>query len=744
MLNPRSMLDASFRAKVLVPVIACMIVLIAVTVLVVNRRVTAQFQAQARETLAAADAEFRDLQKNRSDELLLRFRNLPSEPRYRAAFQLGDPATLHQPLADLLGEQGADIVFYATSSKKVLAAEKRDPSIATAGFETAAAAAVRQALTGQETVDTVQAGGRIYNVVSIPVYVDRESIGALTFGLEIGDEEVQKFSQLTHSQIALLAGGRVVASAFSNPDANAQFTKIFTSSSRAENSLEQIILGAQHDFGMAGRFDSLQGDKSLGYVLVSSYEDSLRALQRTQQVLLAVSLCAILTGAVVVWLLVNRVTRPLRELRDGAEAVGRGDFTRRVPVRSRDECGELADVFNQMTENLQQSRAQLERTVETLKTTQQQLIQSEKLSAVGEFVAGVTHELNNPLTTVMGFSELLQKADVDPQHQRHLDMIFKSAQRCQKIVQSLLSFARRQQPERKPVPVNGLIDAVLEIVSYPLRTSNIEVVKKFASNLPMVLADTHQIQQVLLNIINNARQAMEAHQPRGQITITTQANDSNVRITIQDSGPGISPENLRRIFDPFFTTKEVGKGTGLGLSLCYGIIKEHGGTITPLSRPGEGATFIIELPIAPRAPGAAEPVHTLKIDQPNLREGQGRRVLVIDDEEGILQMISEDLSNSGYQVDTAIDGETGLRRLKQKHYDATLCDWKMPGLNGRQVYEQLRATNPRLCKRLIFITGDVINEPMRQFLETEQRPCLAKPFTFDEFHNTLKTVLEKQ
>jgi signal transduction histidine kinase len=745
-----ALFNASFRVKVLVPVIGCMVVLIAVTVFVVNRSVTRQFQTQARETLTIADAEFRNLLQNRSDDLLARFRNLPNEPRYRAALQLGDAPTLHQPLVDLLGEQGADIVFYATSPQKILASEKRDPAIPMSDFETAAARAIQQALGGQETVDTVCAGGKLYNVVSIPVYVDRGLIGALTFGLEIGDAEAQKFSRLTHSQIALLAGGRVIASTLLDADANAQFMGLFSNSApwngagESSGGLKQIVLNPQHFFGMAGRFDSLSGDKTLGYVLLSSYEQSLNALQTTQQVLLGVSLCAVSIGVAMVWLLINRVTRPLRELRNSVEAVGQGDFTRRVSVRSRDECGELATVFNQMTDSLQSSRTQLEKTVETLKSTQAQLIQSEKLSAVGEFVAGVTHELNNPLATVMGFSELLQKEDVQAEHRRHLDMIFKSAQRCQKIVQSLLSFARRRQPERKPVSVNALIEAVLEIVSYPLRTSNIEVVKQFTQDLPMVLADAHQIQQVLLNIINNARQAMEAHQPRGQIKLITEVHQPNVRITIRDNGPGIPEKNLRRIFDPFFTTKEVGKGTGLGLSLCYGIIKEHGGSITPLSQPGEGATFIIELPITHDVAAAVETVPAPESAKQDPGEGVGRRVLVIDDEEPILQMIREDLHKSGYQVDTATDGESGLRRLRQNHYDATLCDWKMPGLNGRQVYEQLRATNPSLCRRLIFITGDVINESMRQFLESERRPCLAKPFTFAEFHATLKAVLTNQ
>jgi two-component system NtrC family sensor kinase len=748
MSNPRAMFDASFRTKVLVPVILCMVALIAITVFVVNQRISQQVETEARNTLTTADAVFRNLQLVRSKNLRLRFQSLPNEPRYRAAFQRGDALTLHEPLTDLLNEQDVNVVFYSINADKVLDSEERDPIIPVSAFETAAKPAVTQALQRQETVDTVRVGERLYDIVSIPVYdAEHVQIGVLTFGSEISDTEAQEFSQITHSQIALIAGGHVVASTLSGLDANAQFISLFKNSPPGNDSkdsplsLNKIVLDGQHYFGVAGRFESLGGDKTLGYVLLSSYERSFLTLQTTQQVLLEVSLCLILLGAAIVWLLINKVTQPLRELRDSAEAVSRGDFTRRVTVRSRDECGELATVFNQMTENIQQSRAQIEQTVETLKGTQAQLIQSEKLSAVGEFVAGVAHELNNPLAAVMGFAEILKNTDEDTKNRRYLDMIFKSAQRCQKIVQSLLSFARHHQPERKPVSVNKLIETVLEIVSYPLRTSNIKVVTQFDPNLPVVLADGHQIQQVVLNIINNAHQAIEMHQPHGRIKITTAICEPNVSITIQDNGPGIPKENLRRIFDPFFTTKEVGKGTGLGLSLCYGLIKEHGGNITPISRPGEGAMFIIELPIVHDFAGAVEPSVSEETNKSNPHEGIGKKILVIDDEEAILQMVSESLGGYGYQVDTVFDGETSLRQLKQNHYDVTFCDWKLPGLNGRQIYERLRATNPELCNRIVFITGDVINEQMRKFLEDEKRSCLTKPFELAELRSAIKTIL---
>jgi two-component system NtrC family sensor kinase len=256
-----------------------------------------------------------------------------------------------------------------------------------------------------------------------------------------------------------------------------------------------------------------------------------------------------------------------------------------------------------------------------------------------------------------------------------------------------------------------------------------------------VLADGHQIQQVLLNVINNARQAMENRQTGGQIIINTETSGENVRIIVRDNGPGIPPENLRRIFDPFFTTKQVGQGTGLGLSLCYGIIKEHGGNITPFSRPGEGAMFTIELPVFHLAGDSAEAGPVTQFKSPDASAGAGEKILVIDDEEAILQMLRERLTRSGYTVDTVTNGENALQRLRKKNYDVMLCDWKMPGLNGRQIYEQLRIMNPALCRRIVFLSGDVVNEPMRRFLESEKRPCLAKPFALEEIHAAIKTVL---
>jgi two-component system, NtrC family, sensor kinase len=521
--------DSSFRAKVLLPVMVCMAVAMAITFYVVDHRLAQQSQQEARYALATATAVIRSSQDFRRNDLLLRFHNLPNVSLWGQIFQFGKSKDLHNTLSDLMEMQRVDILIYTSNEGKILDVEKNDPEIPVPEFKAAAAPVLQLALRGDEKADTVYVGGKLYDVITIPAYnLDNEQIGVLTVGSELGGAAAQEFSKLTQSHIALMANGRVTASTLPGLDAHTQFANVFRGAMPANDyedptaSVKPIVLNGVHYYCIAGRFESLKADSNLGYVLLSSREQSLAAMGATQDVLVGMGLLAIAFCVTAVWFFINRITEPLRELRQGAEAVGRGDFNRRVAVRSRDECGQLAMVFNGMTENVHQSRAQLEKTVETLKTTQEQLVQSEKLSAIGKFVAGVAHELNNPLTAVVGFSEVLKRGTEDEKSRHYSDTILKAALRCKKIVQSLLSFARREQSERKLVCLNRLIEMVLEIVGYSLRTNNIEVETQLEPELPLVLVDGGQIQQVLLNIINNAQEATEAGNHEGRIQIVTE------------------------------------------------------------------------------------------------------------------------------------------------------------------------------------------------------------------------------
>ena len=737
---------AKFQTKVLVPVVVVMVLLVSVTMYVVNHRLTQQWQKQADEVLKTASAVFKSSQKERQRTLQRELRNVPNAPQYRATLATGDAATIQDMLDKNPLDFPGDVVLYKTLEGKTIATARRDSSLDTIEFEKNSEASLRQALEGLPSVDTVRISDRLFDVVSLPVTmpVSGEIIGALTFCTTFGKPEAQKLSEATGCGIVLIANNKVVASSFHREDLFQQCIDQFGRAAglrfqdpgAGEASAREIVVPEEHFLSRAERFESMSSDPKLGYVLLHSNAPAERELRATQHTIIAVSLGGILFATAIVWLFIRNTTRPLRQLRDSAEAVGKGDFTYRVNVTSQDECGELANVFNRMTENLQTSRSQLEQTVTRLENTQAQLIQSEKLSAIGEFVAGVTHELNNPLTSLLGFSELLQQTNVDERQKRFVERIAGSARRCQKIVQSLLSFARQHKPERKATDLNELVEAVIEIMAYEMRTSNIEVEKQLDSTLPGVLVDPHQIQQVFLNLVNNARQAMEGQQSSGRLRVRTEAAHGRVRVTFQDNGPGISEENLKKIFDPFVTTKEAGKGTGLGLSLSYGIIQEHGGTIRAESKSGTGATFVIDLPAhagAIDAPKSADAV----VAKNMAPQGSGRRVLVIDDEEAILDFVAEVLSADGFKVDTASDGDAALRRLREERYDLALCDWKMPGLNGQRLFERVHHDDPAVARRFVFMTGDVINHQADAFLKQHGKVCLPKPFTIADFRSAL-------
>jgi two-component system NtrC family sensor kinase len=245
---------------------------------------------------------------------------------------------------------------------------------------------------------------------------------------------------------------------------------------------------------------------------------------------------------------------------------------------------------------------------DNLRRTQEQLLNSEKMAAVGQLISGVAHELNNPLTAILGYSQLLgASGQVGPQGLEYIEKLYKQAQRTHRIVQNLLSFARQHKPERSPTKINHILEDTLALRDYDLRMGNIRVHLNLAEDLPIMSADPHQLQQVFLNMVNNAVDAILESSPDGDLWVTTHADAEKVFVEFTDSGPGV--QEASRVFDPFYTTKPVGKGTGLGLSICYGIVTEHGGTIRVRNLPHRGASFTIELPLngSPATESTPEP-----------------------------------------------------------------------------------------------------------------------------------------
>ncbi len=380
------------------------------------------------------------------------------------------------------------------------------------------------------------------------------------------------------------------------------------------------------------------------------------------------------------------------------------------------------------------------RDVTEKKELQNRLLQSEKLSLMGEIISEVTHELNNPLSGIMGFAELLLlDKSLNPESVKDVKKILEETERASKIIKNFLTFSRRYEPQKKSCNINQILESVLEIRAYDMNVSNIKVVRNFDSNIPLTMADSNQLRQVFLNLVSNAIYSMKETSKGGTLTIKTKRKDKKIIISISDTGKGIAKENVEKIFKAFFTTKEVGKGTGLGLSISKSIIEEHGGTIRVESTLGKGATFIIELPLE-------ESVKENNI-QEEKQEGKplkGLRILVVDDEETILDFISMIFTKEGSVIDKALDGKKATEYLEKYDYDIIISDFKMPAMNGFELYDWIKRHKPHLAKRVAFVTGDILNQDIQMFFQRTGVFHINKPFGFYELKKLVSEIIENR
>ena len=385
---------------------------------------------------------------------------------------------------------------------------------------------------------------------------------------------------------------------------------------------------------------------------------------------------------------------------------------------------------------------------------QQELVQAQKMEAIGQLVSGVAHELNNPLASIVAFSQLIRRDPRLPEDLRHdADLLVQEADRTRRIVQNLLDFARHRPPERHPTALRALIKSVLDLQAYSINASRIEIELDIEPDVPPVPLDRPQMQQVLLNVTLNAIQSMHTASDHGRLSIRVGTRGSGAtrvaRIAITDDGPGVPDEHRDRLFLPFFTTKQPGEGTGLGLPVSFGIVAAHGGHLRHEPGPnGRGATFVIELPLSGGAPAEARPtaaprravVAKATVDP----SGRRRRVLVLDDEPSIRQFLSKVLQGAGYEAVLAADGREALAILGEGSVDAMMCDHRMAGMTGTQVFAAAVAMRPELDGRFVFMSGDVLNPELRDFAEAHGIGLLAKPFDLDSVERTVRDLVDAE
>jgi len=359
---------------------------------------------------------------------------------------------------------------------------------------------------------------------------------------------------------------------------------------------------------------------------------------------------------------------------------------------------------------------------DNLRKTQEQLLHSEKMAAVGQLISGVAHELNNPLTAILGYSQLLtSNGDMGPQGIEYTDKLYKQAQRTHRIVQNLLSFARQHKPERVAVQINQVLEDTLALRDYDLRMKNIRVHMELATDLPVTSADPHQLQQVFLNMVNNAVDAVLENSNDGDLWVRTGARGNRLTVEFADSGPGVRDPS--RVFDPFYTTKPVGKGTGLGLSICYGIITEHGGTIQVRNIQPHGAAFTIELPFQPAATRGSSS------ERGPATAGREGRILLIDSDHSVLEAVGATLRERNHVVRTARSLDEAEALIEERDFDLVVADLHVSGKSGQPgLHAWLTANKPSLAGRLVLMRATAPSSVPTNEEARGTFPILQKPF----------------
>jgi PAS domain S-box-containing protein len=439
---------------------------------------------------------------------------------------------------------------------------------------------------------------------------------------------------------------------------------------------------------------------------------------------------------------VNPLDRKLyveRLLRDGSV----DDFETQLKRKDGQPCwcsisSRLIDFHNEkvivshtydLTDRIEMQQ-ELERQRETLH-------QNEKMSALGGLLAGVAHELNNPLSVVLGLSLMLEESATDARAAERARKISKAAERCARIVRTFLAMARQQPTKISNVSIDDVVADAVEVAGYSIRSSDIELSIRLQPGLPTIWADPDQLSQVLINLLVNAEQALNDWKGRRKITISTKLRQKNGNIVIKvaDTGPGIFAEIRSRIFEPFFTTKEVGKGTGIGLSFCHRIVQSHGGTIKLETAEGFGSIFTVSLPSSNRQETHEEVAAVAPA------KSAGRTCLVVDDETEVGDLIAEVLAQDGFKVTVARSGEEALQQLSKHSYSLILSDLKMPNIDGRTMFKHISDFHPDEVERLAFLTGDTVSPDAQIFLRATKRPFLEKPVKPNELRAFVARLL---
>ncbi|HTI72803.1 MAG TPA: ATP-binding protein [Candidatus Limnocylindria bacterium] len=875
----------SFQTKILAPVVTIIGTVIIAASWVVNSHYASQVESESAEKLATSESVFLNTLGRNKSALLGRYTNAPSEPRIRAVLNSHDSKTIERFVTEYVHESGAQVVTFAEDehSKPITAAAR--PDIPIPAFEDSSRSLLAKALAGEPGTATVQSGARLYDAVSVPVVVGGNVVGVLTLGFEVDNRILGELQALTRTDIILVKNGRIAAAAVMQSAAMddlktlAQFLPLNASRLPGRVQPQRLLLGEEHFVAIGGPLPNTSPGLTVEYLLFTSYEQPLRSAESARTAVEVASLGGLVMASALVWILIARVTIPLRQLRKGTEAVGLGDFSQRVQVASGDEFGKLAEAFNRMTGNLTASRAELEKTVETLRRTEsmyrraisasgaipylrddasnsftyigdgvqkltgydateltpalwesliqerqfrgelasrsleevlrairareiihyqvdcriltrnletrwiadsaidagqgpgqspatigtlvditarkfleEQLRQAQKMDAFGQLAGGIAHDFNNILTIIGAHVELLLSNTQGPADTRDsLEQIACASNRAANLTRQLLTFSRKQLMQVAVLDLNEIIENLTKMLRRIIG-EDINFSCTLCGVPARVRADTGMMEQVLMNLVINARDAM----PKGgRLSIgtkivevtgpTTDAPDAHagrfVCLIVEDTGTGMPPEILKRIFEPFFTTKGIGKGTGLGLATVYGIARQHNGWITVESQLDRGTIFRVFLPLTLVEIQATSGDHA----KPAVRGGS-ETLLLAEDEPEVRKLARVILEGLGYRVLEAESGVEGLELWEKEsgQIDLLITDVVMPGgIDGHELAAHLRRERHDLG--VVFTTGytPAVAKTDTEFLHRDGDSFLQKPYSARDLAENVRKCLDR-
>ncbi|MDP8218004.1 MAG: ATP-binding protein [Candidatus Theseobacter exili] len=478
----------------------------------------------------------------------------------------------------------------------------------------------------------------------------------------------------------------------------------------------------------------------------------IASTRRIKKTIGIITMTVVAIGITLTILLVRIIVDPIHRLVRGTRQLSEGNLSFKVKVSSSDEIGELAQSFNQMTQSLRTYNNQIEEYSHTLeekvlertkqlKETELELIRYEKFDAIVEFITGMTHELNNKLTPILGYIQILRTLNMGKEIDQYITVMEDSAMNAKHIVESLLKYSRPVPPKKEHLNLNETMKKTLHLIEPRIRMQGISLKVSFSDKIPKTMVDDSQISQAFLNILNNACQAME-EKPQGPHTLSissSQTQKNKIRISISDTGEGIPEENLTKIFDPFFTTKEVGKGTGLGLSVTFGIIQGHEGSINVSSTLDQGTTFIIELPIKDAQVNIKPSAQPTDVPDKLKRKAE---ILVVDDDKSVRAVIRDGLKTH-HNITLTSNADAAKNWIKKKTFDLIFIDLRMPKITGQELFKWISEQFSSEIEKTVFITGDTSDEKTKIFLDETARPRLIKPFSIDILLNTIAAVVKK-